>query len=97
MATGDLRQKFSGTRDNNLDFPEQLRARRTPITSGGELGRPRRSPRADLLVMASWLPRDCAGITVWSITWFNPLTRLAVPLWWAGVLESSSAARGRAA
>jgi len=30
MATGDLRQKFSGTRDNNLDFPEQLRARRTP-------------------------------------------------------------------
>jgi hypothetical protein len=29
MATGDRRQKFSGTRDNNLDFPEQLRARRT--------------------------------------------------------------------
>ena len=31
MATGDLRQKFSGTRDNNLDFPEQLRARRTML------------------------------------------------------------------
>jgi len=37
MATGDLRQKFSGTRDNNLDFPEQLRARRTPTLRHGSM------------------------------------------------------------
>src|SRR5690242_827923 len=39
--------------------------RAVPITGGGVLGRPCRSPHADLPVLASWLPRDCAGIMMW--------------------------------
>ena len=46
--------------------------RGSPITSGGERGRLRRLPRADLLVLASWLPRGCVGGSrVWSIIQFR--------------------------